>query len=59
MPAVAFKGFNWLLEQHTSAMDENWSKAKFNKFLAPKGSGFYFTIYKNYISKLSGSSNER
>lgn len=53
-PPVDFLGFNWLLEQHASAMNENWSKVKFNKFLAPSGSGFYFTMYKNYISKLSG-----
>jgi glycosyltransferase involved in cell wall biosynthesis len=48
-----FEGFTWILEQYGSALSINWSKSKFNKFLAPKKDGYYYDIYKNYISGLS------
>jgi glycosyltransferase involved in cell wall biosynthesis len=50
---VEFKGFHWLLEQHATALNLNWSKTKFNKFLSPKKDGYYHDIYQNYISGMS------
>lgn len=47
---VPFSGFSWLLEQHAFAMNENWSKIKYNKFLAPMDKGYYPQLYNNYIS---------
>ena len=52
-PPVAFQGFHWLLEQHATALNLNWSKTKFNKFLSPKKDGYYQDIYKNYISGMN------
>lgn len=53
---MIFSGFNWLLEQYASALAQNWSRSKLNKFLSPKNKSFYFDVYKNYISKLSQES---
>jgi len=53
LPPVAFQGFHWLLEQHATALNLNWSKTKFNKFLSPKKDGYYQDIYKNYISGMN------
>ena len=50
---VGFSGFHWLLEQHATALNLNWSKTKFNKFLSPKKDGYYHDIYQNYISGMS------
>ncbi len=59
-PPVAFKKFNWLLDQYGNALSLNWSKSKFNKFLSPNHRGYYFDIYKNYISKINKDSiNEK
>ena len=52
-----FEGFNWKLDQFANALNQNWSKSKFNKFLSPKIHSYYFTIYKNYISKLIQENN--
>jgi hypothetical protein len=52
-PPVNFNGFHWLLEQHATALNLNWSKTKFNKFLSPKKDGYYQDIYKNYISGMN------
>ncbi len=49
-----FSGFNWLLEQYSSALEMNWSKKKLNKFLSPDVRGFYNQVYKNYISANNG-----
>lgn len=46
-----FAGFNWLYEQYSNAMGMNWSKSKLNKFLNPDRRTFYYSIYRNYISK--------
>ncbi len=50
---IHFSGFNWLLDQYAVALSENWSKNKFNKFLSPGSDGYYYGIYKNYISGLN------
>ncbi len=57
---VPFTGFTWLLEQHAFAMNENWSKIKYNKFLAPRDKGYYPQLYNNYISgKTKENNNEK
>lgn len=58
-PMHPFGGFNWLLQQYASALNMNWSKSKLNKFLNPDHKGFYYNIYKNYISMPQEKLNDK